>query len=221
MREQNPLVTGDLSFREARIINIATPITAIIISLFTSYHWMLLIFIIIGLVTIYDLKPFRLKDTPIEIFIVPCYTALPFLFSYIHASSTVILTPLVLFTFLFLFLNLITDLRHIPDFEHDFRLGAQTFTVTFGIEATRKMELLTSISTLACLTVAVILGLVSVVGLPLLLVTTYFKMNILLKESKELQNPQIWKRFSQAMITNTGAMLLSLAGTVLSIGIVI
>jgi 4-hydroxybenzoate polyprenyltransferase len=131
------------------------------------------------------------------------------------------LSPLVIFTFLFLFLNLITDLRHIPDFEHDLRLGAHTFTVTFGVEATRKMELITSVSTLACLTAAVILGFASIVGLPLLLATTYFKMNILLKQHQELRNPQIWKKFSQAMITNTGAMLLSIAGTMLSIGVVI
>jgi 4-hydroxybenzoate polyprenyltransferase len=182
---------------------------------------MILIFSVIGLVTLYDLKPFRLKDTPIEIFIVPFYTALPFLFSYLHATSNITLSPLIVFTFLFLFLNLITDVRHIPDFEHDLRLGASTFTVTFGVEATRKIELIASISTLGCLTAAVILGFLSIIGLPLLLITTYFKMSILLKQHEELRNPEIWKRFSQVMITNAGAILLSIAGTVLSIGVVI
>ena len=219
MRNQNPLATGDLTLQEARIINLVTPSLAILTSLFAGYYWTILIFVIIGLVIIYDLKPLRLKDTPFEIFIVPFYTAFPFLFSYLNATSSITFSPLILFTVLFLFLNLVTDLRHIPDFELDLQRGARTFTVTFGVEATRKLELITSLFTLGSLIVAVFLGFLSVLGLPLLVLTTFFKINILVNHYEALKDPHIWRRFSQAMITNIGAMILSILGTIMSIGI--
>lgn len=212
MRDKNPIVTGDLTYRDAKIMNFATPLLALIFSVFAGVYWTILIFIIAGLVVLYDMKPFRMKDTPFEILIVPFYATLPFLFSYLNGISNFTFSPLLLFVLVFLFLNLITDLRHIPDYETDLLIGANTFTVTFGVEATRKLETIVSISLLFSLFIAVALGIISMWGLPILVFTTYFKLNILMKQNEGLKDPRVWKRFSQIMIINTGAMVLSIVG---------
>ncbi len=220
MRDKNPIVTGALTRRDARIINIVSLSLAVFTSLFAGLIWAMSILAIAVLVAIYDLKPLRLKDTPFEILIVPCYSCIPFLFSYLNSTSNIILSPVILFTFVFYYLNLITDVRHVPDLEHDIKQYTRTFTVTFGAEATRKLELAATICTLVSFLLAVVFGVLSVIGLPLILLTTFFKMRFLVRKSDFLRNPIIWKRFSQVMITNNGAMMLTIIGTVLSIGLI-
>lgn len=220
MRDKNPLVTGALTRRDAGMMNIVSLSLAIFTSLFAGPIWAMAILAIAALVVIYDLKPLRLKDTPFEILIVPCYSCIPFLFSYLNSTSNIILSPVILFTFVFYYLNLVTDVRHVPDLENDLQQYARTFTVTFGAEATRRLELAATIFTLVCFMLAVFFGFLSVIGLPLILVTTFFKMSFLVRKSDVLRNPQIWKRFSQVMIANNGAMMLSIIGTVLSVGLV-
>ena len=58
MKTQNPIVTGDLSLREAKTLNLALPVMSIIVAAFVGQYWIGLPLITIILVILYDIKPF-------------------------------------------------------------------------------------------------------------------------------------------------------------------
>ncbi|UCH02716.1 MAG: UbiA prenyltransferase family protein [Candidatus Bathyarchaeota archaeon] len=215
MSSQNPIVTGDLSLRDATIINLVTPLLAVTTSLYAGFFWIVLTLIGIGLVLIYDLHPFRLKDRPLGVLVPGFYLALPFLFSYLNAASHFIFHPSIPFIFLFLFVNGVTAVRHIPDLESDRKMNVCNFPARYNIEATRILELAVTMTLLSILVVITMLGILSWVGLPVLLLTTIFRLSILLKPQTVLKNPVVWRRFAQVMVVNSTAILLSITGTVL------
>lgn len=212
MSNQNPIVTGELTLQEARMINYITPVLAIMTSFFVGYYWTILILIGLGLVILYDLKPFRLKDRPSGILIVPLYQALPFLFVYMNTTSNLVFPPSVLFSFIFLFLSQITSLRHIPDFEKDVQMNVHNFTSRYSIKATTDLMLLISMILPVVLTVAIILNYLSIFGLPLLVLVTILKISLLLKPINYLKTPQAWGKYVKYMIMDDLVLLTSIAG---------
>ena len=214
MSSQNPIVTNGLTLREARIMNFITPLLAITTSIFAGPYWTLGILIGIGLVVIYDVKPFRMKDKPSGILIPPLYIALPFLFAYVNTTSHTAFSLSVPLIFTFLFFNGITSVRHVPDFEKDLQMNVRNFTSSYSIEATRILELAVSIVLPIILTVAILLNYLSVLGLPLLILTTSFRLRVLIKSNNVLKNPQVWTRFAQFMVVNSSAIVFSIVGKV-------
>ncbi|MFX1265843.1 MAG: UbiA family prenyltransferase [Promethearchaeota archaeon] len=216
MSNTNPIVSGELTLQEAKIINLTTLLLALITSVFAGFYWIVLIIIGIGLVMIYDLQPVRMKDRPLGILIPPLYLALPFLFSYVNATSSFTFPPSFFLIFLFLFINGVTAVRHIPDLERDVEMDVQNFTTRYKVVATRNLELIVSIVLPAILVVAIMLGLLSIVGFPILLLATIFRVNLLTKPQEALKDPRVWERFAQLMVINSTSILLSITAKVFS-----
>ena len=212
MSSQNPIVTRELTFKEAQIMNYITPLLAISTSIFVGPYWTLFILIGIGLEILYDVKPFRLKDRPLGFLIVPFWEAFPFLFIYINTTSSIAFPSSVFLIFIFLYVNLITLVRYVPDFEKDRQMNVQNFTAIYSVEATRILELIISIILPIIFSLAIILNCLSVFGLPILMLTTGLRLSVLMKPNNVLKNPQVWKRFAQAIIINNSALVIGIAG---------
>jgi 4-hydroxybenzoate polyprenyltransferase len=214
MKHQNPLVTEELTLQEARIINYTTPFLAIITSLFAGLYWLMLIVIGIGLVMLYDLRPFRFKDRHAGILFPPLATALPFAFGYINSTSGFTFPISTLLVMLFWFLNGLTSFRNIPDVEQDIEMQVRNFTSTFGIEATRYLELIVSMTMLTLFVTSLLLGFWSLIGLPFIVITTLFKLRILTKPSEVLKDALTLKKYAPLMLVNSVAITLGVVGKV-------
>jgi 4-hydroxybenzoate polyprenyltransferase len=212
MRSNNPIVTGELTLREAQLMNWITAALAVGTSFFAGISWTGLIVIGIGLVILYDVSPFRFKDRPFGVMIPALYLALPFVFGYVNSSATLSFPPSFLFIVAFLFVNGLTVIRHVPDLDRDREMGVHNFTAHFGVYATQLLELTVSVTLMVVLASAILVGSLSVFGLPLLLVTTVVKIGVLLKSQEAFQNPVVWRRFAQIMVLNSVAILLSITG---------
>ena len=213
---QNPIVTHDLTIQEAWIINFITSILAIVTSVFAGFYWLLLILIGIGLVVIYDIKPFRMKDKPLGIFIIPLAGALPFLFAYLNTPSNDIYFSSVFFIFTFLYLDLLSAVRLVPDYEKDMQMNVRNFATCYSIKAVQILDLIVTILLPVIFTVAVIFDYLSVLGLPLLLLITGVKFSVLIKPNNVLKNPQVWKRFAQYAVMNNFVLLIGIVGKLVS-----
>ena len=94
-------------------------------------------------------------------------------------------------------------------------MNVNNFTTTYGVMATRLLELLVAVLLLVTLSTAISFGFLSVFGLPVLIITSLFKILILIRTEEGLRDPMVWKRFAQIMVVNSGAVLLSILGMVL------
>lgn len=210
MKQSNPIVTKELTFAEAKIINIFSPTLAILTSVFVGTYWLYLIIIGLLLVIAYDLEPVRLKDRPLGLFIPPFASSLPFLFGYLTATQNTIVPLEITVVFIFFYLLGVTSIRHIPDYEMDLQMNVHNFTSTYGITATKYLEMLVGILSLCIFMLGIYLDILSIIGLPILLLTTLFKVNLLLRSRIDvLQLPKTWTRFAQILVINSSALLLS------------
>ncbi|MDQ1279543.1 MAG: hypothetical protein QG670_805 [Thermoproteota archaeon] len=212
MNNQNPIVTNELTIQEAQSINYITVTLAITTSFFAGFYWIVFTLIGIGLVILYDIKPFRMKDRPSGILITPLHQALPFLFVYINTTASFIFPHSVLLCFMFLFFGAITSLRHIPDFEKDLQMNVHNFASRYSIEAAIDLELVVNIILPVILIIAIILNYISILGLPLLALVTALRVGVLLKPIKDLKTTSPWKKYAQYMAMSNLTLLISAAG---------
>jgi 4-hydroxybenzoate polyprenyltransferase len=112
-------------------------------------------------------------------------------------------------------LNGITAVRNIPDYKMDIEMNVNNFTATYGVRATRLLELLVAVLLLVTLSTAISLGFLSVFGLPILILTSLFKILVLKRTEEGLRDPMVWKRFAQLMVVNSSAIFLSIFGIIL------
>jgi 4-hydroxybenzoate polyprenyltransferase len=215
MKTQNPIVTGELSLREAQAINLVLPVLSIVVGVFAGPYWIGLPLIAIILVVLYDIKPFRLKDRALGFLIAPLSQCLPFLFSYATAISGFALPTWVLFVFAFLYFNGVVVTRFLPDMELDLRLGIHNFSATYGAEATRMVDIVSTVLAAATLMVGMFLGGLSLIGVPLLLLSIALQLRVLAQGADALKNPAVFRMFALGMIPNSVSMTLSVVGSAL------
>lgn len=210
MKQLNPIVTKELTLAEAKIINIFSATLAILTSVFVGTYWLYLIIIGLLLVIVYDLEPVRLKDRTVGLFIPPFASSLPFLFGYLTATQSTIVPLQIIVVFIFFYLLGVTSIRHIPDYEMDIQMNVHNFTSTYGITATKYLEMLVGILALCIFMLGIYLNILSIIGLPILLLTTLFKANLLIRSRiGVLQLPKTWTRFAQILVINSIALVLS------------
>ena len=216
MKTQNPIVTGELSLREAQAMNLVLPVLAIAVGVFVGQYWIGLPLIATILVVLYDIKPFRFKDRPLGIFVAPLGACLPFPFAYAAATSSFALPPWALCVFAFLYSSAVMVTHFLPDMELDLKHGIRNFSTTYGAEASWKVDLATTVSAAIILVVGVVLGGLSPIGVPLLLLSVTLQLRILAQGAEPLRNPGVYRRFAGGrMITNSISMALSIIGLTL------
>lgn len=210
MKTENSIVTGSLSFRGAQIMNLILAITSVVVGVFAGPYWTGLPIVAIILVVLYDLKPFRLKDRPLGFLVAPIQQSLPFLFSYAAATSSFALSLWNLSVFTFLYFNGVLVARYLPDMEFDLKLGIRNFSTAYGAEATRRFEIAAMALKATIYMVGVVLGVLSPIGLPLLLVSVTLQARVLALGVEALKNPINFRRFAIASIPNTASIALSM-----------
>lgn len=214
MKNENPIVTGELSLSEAKIMNFVSALLSVIIGYFVGYAWLVVVFIGIGLQMLYDFRPFRVKDSPFAIFFPPLGATLLFLFSYINSTVSLNIPPLVVMVGLFQFINGITLIRHIPDYESDKSMNVNTFTSRYGVNSTKIMELTISICTFISFILTIVLSSLSFLGLPIIIITTLLKISLLMKSEQMLSNPVTWKKFVLTIYLSLASMNISIFGSI-------
>jgi len=215
MKTQNPIVTGELSLREAQVMNLVLPVLSIAVGVFAGPYWIGLPLIGIVLTVLYDIKPFRFKDRPLGALMPPLSECLPFLFGYAAATSSFVLPPWALCVFAFLYFNGTVVTKFLPDREVDLKLGIRNFSTTYGVEATRRADIGSTILAATILMVGVFLGGLSPIGVPLLLISVALQLRTLAQGAEALKNPAVFRRFASGMIPNSVSMALSVIGSVL------
>jgi|GEM_PF-4559833 len=213
MKTQNPIVTGDLSLREAKTLNLALPVMSIIVAAFVGQYWIGLPLITIILVILYDIKPFRLKDRPFGFLIASLGNCLPFLFSYATVASGFIFQPWILYVSASLYTNGILVSRYLPDIELDLKLGIRNFSASYGAEATRRVDIASTIITALILMIGVFRGDLSWIGLPLLLISVTLQLRVLAQGAEALKNPRVFRRFASGFVPNSVSVVLSIVGS--------
>ena len=214
MNKQNPILTGEITRMQAKAFNFIAPILAIITSFFAGLYWVLLTLIGIGLVYVYDNEPFRFKDTLTGLFIQPFNAALPFLFSYFNGVDSVIIPITVLLVFIFYYLNGLTAIRHIPDINADRKMKVRNFTAIYGVDATRYLEMVVSVVIIVLFAGIIYFTGLSLIGLPILTISTIVRLNLLIKPAVLIKEPAMWLRSVQMLSINMIAMLTSIVGNV-------
>ena len=208
MSNQNPIVTGELSLPEAKIINLSLPFLATAVGAFAGPYWIGLPIIGVTLVMIYDVKPFRAKDRLAGSVISPLCECLPFLFGYAAANSSFTFPPWTLCVCAFLYFNSTVLTRHLPDREVDLKLGIRNFSAVYGAEAARRVDMLSTIIAAIMLGAGLLWGGFSLMGIPLLLVSVSFQLRTLMQGADALRNPKNYMRFALGMIPNSVSMVL-------------
>jgi len=212
MKKQNPVLTGEVTVRQARVINVVAPILAIVTSFFSGLYWVFLTLIGIGLVYIYDNEPFRFKDTIAGLFIQPFNSTLPFLFAFFNSVSRFAIPQTVLLVSIFYYLNGLTAIRHIPDIDADQKMNVRNFTVIYGVDATRYLEMVVSVAIIVLFAGIIYFTGLSLIGLPILTISTIVRLNLLIKSAVLIKEPTMWLRSVQMLSINMIAMLTSIIG---------
>lgn len=210
MRTQNPLVTRELSIREARIMNLLLPALSLVIGVFAGPYWIGLPVITILLVALYDLKPFRAKDRPLGFLVAPLSQCLPFVFGYAVTTSSFALPLWALCVSTFLYFNGVMVTRFLPDREIDLRFGIRNFSTVYGAEATRRVDMASTVLTALLLMAGVFAGGLSIIGVPILLISVALQLRTLAQGTEALRNPSVFRKFAIGMISNAASMALSM-----------
>lgn len=214
MKTQNPLVTGELSYREAHFMNLVLPVLSIVVGFFAGPYWIGLPVTGMVLAALYDLEPLRAKDRPLGFLIAPLSQCLPFIFSYAAATSSFALPLWTLCVSAFLYFNGVVVTRFLPDRELDLRLGIHNFSTTYGAEATRRVDMASTVLTATLLMIGVFVGGLSIIGLPFLLISVALQLRTLAQGTEALKNPAVFRKFALGMIPNAASMTLSVIGLI-------
>jgi 4-hydroxybenzoate polyprenyltransferase len=213
VRTQNPILNGDITVNEAQITRKLGAGIAIMTSYFAGLYWMLSVLIGIGMVILYQSKPFRLKHTPIGTFLIAFQSSIPFMFAYFNGINGFTLgLPIILIT-IFLHVNTTTALYHIADMEGDAQMNSNNFTVQYGVNATRALELLLTIASLTLAIVTIMLNYASLIVIPILIGTTFVKVRIIAQPLEVLKDPHTWGKYAPAMVLNIIALFAGIVVT--------
>ena len=213
VRTSNPILSGEITVREAQITRTLGAGIALITSYFAGLYWMASVLIGIGIIMLYQSEPFRLKDTPFGTFLIAFQSSIPFLFAYFNGINSFALgLPIILIT-IFLHINLTTALYHIADMEGDKQLNSKNFTVEYGINATKKLELVITIATITLALFIIMLNYVSLLVIPILVGTTFVKLRIIAQPPEVLKESRTWGKYAPTMVINVIALFVGIFGT--------
>jgi 4-hydroxybenzoate polyprenyltransferase len=214
VRTHNPILSGEITLLEARLTRIVGAVIAIVTSFFAGWYWMASVLIGIGIIILYQSQRFGLKHTPFGTFLIAFQSSIPFLFAYFNGVNAVALgLPIMLIT-IFLQINLTTALYHIADMEGDKQVNSKNFTVQYGVNATKKLEVTITLLTITLALVIVALNYVSFLMLPIVFVTTLFKLRIITQPLAVLKDPLTWGKYAPTMVINVIALFVGTVGTI-------
>ncbi len=213
IRTHNPILSGDITVKEAQITRVLGAAIAIATSYFAGWYWMLSVLIGIGTIILYQSKLFRLKHTPFGTFVIPFQSSIPFLFAYFNGAKAFSFELPILLITLFLHINLTTALYHIADMEGDVRVNSKNFTVQYGVDATRKLEFLITVATISLAVVLVIFNYISFIAIPIIFITTLLKLRIIAQPVDLLKDPLTWGKYAPTMVVNVIALFCGVIGS--------
>jgi 4-hydroxybenzoate polyprenyltransferase len=196
MRDQNPVATGELTMREVNTMHIILPVLSTAIGVLAGPYWIGLPIIAVVLVLLYDVRPFRLKDRPFGFLIAPLAHCLPLPFAYAAATSSFALPSRGLLVFAFLYCNAFLVARYLPDIDLDLRLGIRNFSASYGVETTRRVEIV-GVTLKSLIQVGgVLLGWFSPLGMLLFLPSIALQLSVLAKGAEALRDPVNFRRYA-------------------------
>jgi 4-hydroxybenzoate polyprenyltransferase len=219
MRHANPLVYKGFSTREVQIISSVLPFLIILLSIPVGMYFIMADLIGFFLTIIYSVKPFRVKDRPWGIFVSnPLTGPVLFIFAYAAATSRFYFPPYIILAFIFFYTTeTITLMKDVPDMDSDAQTGSRNFALTFGANAARKVGVFSCLASLAIFLVLMIFGTISVLGLPLIVLSIIIQMRILMKPIEVLikERNQVYMRVLPGMLLNNIFFTISVAGSMI------
>ena len=213
MDTQNPVATGELSYREAQTMNLLLPVLSLIAAVLAGPYSVGLPIMAVMLVALYDVKPFRFKDRPLGVLIIPLSQCIPFYFGYTSAASSYVPPPWVVAVIAFLYFNTATVTHHVPDMELDLKLGIRNFVTTYGSEMARRYDMVSVFLAAVVLTISVVVGYLSILGLPLLLLSVARQLRVMHSGARALRDPVVVKKFLSGLLPNSVAVTISILGS--------
>jgi 4-hydroxybenzoate polyprenyltransferase len=211
MKNQNPVATGELTMREVHAMNIILPVLSIAVGALAGPYWIGLPIIAVALVILYDVRPFRLKDRTFGFLIAPLAHCLPLPFAYAAATSSFALPPRGWLVFAFLYCNAVLVVRYLPDIDLDLRLGIRNYSVSYGVEATRRVEIV-GVAVKSFIQIGgVLLGWFSPLGMLLFLPSTAIQLSVLEKGAEALRDPINFRRYALwGLMPSSASIVLSI-----------
>lgn len=212
-RVENPIVHGELTMMQGKILTVSFPIIALLLAIPTNIVWFIMILICIFLGWSYSMKPFRTRAKPLGFFFNESVGAvIQFLLAYISASfnSGVILPWWIwVFGLFVLGANGIMVSKDIPDVESDRHAGMRNFTQAYGIEVTRWFVIVMASIALVSGLVLAIIRMISLIGLVLIILATILAITTMMKPAEKLKERRtIYQRLPPASILYTLGILI-------------
>jgi 4-hydroxybenzoate polyprenyltransferase len=159
--------------------------------------------------------PVRLRDRPLGFFLSNSLPpAITYFFAYASATQRFYWPPLILLGDAFFYLNHTMILvKDVPDIDADKATGARNFTLTFGVKATRNVVLACCLGVLMCFLVLVATNTLSVLGLPILLLSLGNQLRYLVRDIDALRDRHIvYGKVIAGVLINTMAFFAGSAG---------
>lgn len=215
---ENPIISGEISFKDAKYITIALPFLAVLLAIPTNPIWFTAILFVIFLGWSYSVPPLRTRARPWGFLVNDNLgSGIGFVWTYWAAKPTQSNWPLsiILIAAYIFFSHGVNNSKDLPDMDPDRKAGFSNFSIAYGVKGTQRFVISCAVATFIIYIYLLASHVFSIVSLPFAITGAFLQLRNLSKPLGQLTDRRlIYQRvipgsmfYTIALILGTLAML--------------
>jgi len=216
---ENPIVSGKISFKEAKYVITALPFLAMLLAIPTNPIWFSAILFVIFVGWSYSVPPIQTRAKPWGFLTNETLgSSIGFVWTYWAAKPALSnwsfwIVPIALYVF---FSHAIIVSKDLPDMDPDRKAGFDNFAMAYGVKTTQRFVILSTLATFIIYICLLANHVLSIISLPFAIIGTLLPLRSLSKPLEQLTDRYlIYQRVVPASLLYSIALVLGVFGMLL------
>jgi len=213
---ENPIVSGKISFKDAKYITIMLPFLALLLAIPTNPIWFSAILYVIFLGWSYSVPPIRARARPLGFLAAENLgSGIGFVWTYWAAKPSQSNLPfwIILVALYIFFSHAVNNSKDLPDMDPDRKAGFKNFSIAYGVKSTQRFLFFSAIVTVIIYIFLLASRVFSIISLPFAIVGAFLHLNNLSKPLEELTDRRlIYQRVIPGSLFYSIALIIGVLG---------
>jgi len=213
---ENPIVSGKISFKDAKYSTIMLPFLALLLAIPTNLIWFSAILFFIFLGWSYSVPPIRARARPLGFLAAENLgSSIAFIWTYWAVKPSESNWPfwIILIALYILFSHAVNNSKDLPDMDPDRKAGFKNFSIAYGVKTTQRFLIFSAVVTVI-IYICLLAGRVfSIISLPFAIIGAFLHLNNLSKPLEQITDRYlIYQRVIPGSIFYSIALVLGVLG---------
>jgi len=213
---ENPIVSGKISFKDAKYITIMLPFLALLLAIPTNPIWFSAILYVIFLGWSYSVPPIRARARPLGFLAAENIgSGVGFVWTYWATKPSESNWPfwIILIALYIFFSHAVNNSKDLPDMDPDRKAGFKNFSIAYGVKTTQRFLIFSAVVTVIIYICLLANRVFSIISLPFAIIGAFLHLNNLSKPLEQLLDRRvIYQRVIPGSLFYSIALVLGVFG---------